>query len=880
MSIGSLVDAHNFEFKEHKPSSAAIFKRMTCDSTTAYAKIFDLQDVCKVLDISEAYALKVLVGAYKNEAVSACLDAIGNKNTFSMIFRSTLKLQELEPLNTKEDNSQAEVENIKPNCRIQSLQIGNELIAIMTVTINDTQKVLMVKLKDEIALHFPDNFGYLDSKRLSQLYPRIHTIDKLLNEAYSCRIRYISFDDLDKRPKNFQGLIKSIFLFRKSADRWATIYRSRNECSTVSGELEVRDKENNAFDPVDPMLNESSSLLKRFWIMFGYTCDAELDAPLNIDRAQSRDFFYMKATLNIPKKITLAGYESETRLQMIGKYLVTNRHALAKIEGHMKCSHNFSQQDKREGDFTVSLISMDIKNVSDFVEKISFDQVPFDKTIDDILKRDRIKSVNRFIKNTNLKLPNGPKINLLLMGKGNHGKSSTGNSILGQDKFKCHTSTLRPSKEWTEVDGRDIEVVDTSDLCDLKNIDKTICDSIVYCHGGFHAILLVLRYPFAVSRLEIKAINMLKKRFGEDIILKRCICIFTHGDKFELHKTTSFKKWCLRQEGLTKQLLEECNYRCVLFYNKTNNDILKKRQLFKLLEFLESFDRNVFHNELFDLFSSDKVKMEEEIIKGIEKVKMKYAALMDGKVVGFQSQLGELIVELNILKNKSAGESPEAQWRHLALCSNGAKIRYETLRTMSVSTSSEPSSEKVLDRSKLNYWVQHLAKILNKNQKKVNYEDVHQIRFATNKLLHVIQQIEKPGKDAFVRHSLAMDTLITILQVVTCEQTLGNVINIFLDIVGKQQPVKRASLLVSHGLTTVLFHILKLTHSNDLVLGDEILIAIHTLLSRIGHKDRKFAVKARLHQSLMVTLNLVKTHSHNFKNLQPLLQVLKFYTSN
>ncbi|KAK0058339.1 cytosolic carboxypeptidase 1-like isoform X1 [Biomphalaria pfeifferi] len=199
---------------------------------------------------------------------------------------------------------------------------------------------------------------------------------------------------------------------------------------------------------------------------------------------------------------------------------------------------------------------------------------------------------------------------------------------------------------------------------------------------------------------------------------------------------------------------------------------------------------------------------------------------------------------------------------------------------MSVSTSSEPSSEKVLDRSKLNYWVQHLAKILNKNQKKVNYEDVHQIRFATNKLHHVIQQIEKPGKDAFVRHSLAMDTLITILQVVTCEQTLGNVINIFLDIVGKQQPVKRASLLVSHGLTTVLFHILKLTHSNDLVLGDEILIAIHTLLSRIGHKDRKFAVKARLHQSLMVTLNLVKTHSHNFKNLQPLLQVLKFYTSN
>ncbi|CAL1528008.1 unnamed protein product [Lymnaea stagnalis] len=198
---------------------------------------------------------------------------------------------------------------------------------------------------------------------------------------------------------------------------------------------------------------------------------------------------------------------------------------------------------------------------------------------------------------------------------------------------------------------------------------------------------------------------------------------------------------------------------------------------------------------------------------------------------------------------------------------------------MSGSTSSEPS-DKVLDRSRLNYWVQHIAKILNKNQKKASSEDVHQIRFASNKLLQVLQQIEKSSKDAFAKHTISMDTLIAVLQVVTCEQTLGNVINIFLDLVGKQQPSKRASLLVNHGLTTVLFQILKLTHTNDIVLADDVLISIHTLLSRIGHKDRKFAVKARLHQSLMLTLNLVKAHSHNFRNLQPLLQVLKLYTSN
>ncbi|CAG5128813.1 unnamed protein product [Candidula unifasciata] len=195
-------------------------------------------------------------------------------------------------------------------------------------------------------------------------------------------------------------------------------------------------------------------------------------------------------------------------------------------------------------------------------------------------------------------------------------------------------------------------------------------------------------------------------------------------------------------------------------------------------------------------------------------------------------------------------------------------------------SSASSSSEQSVDRGRINFWVQHIGRLLNRSVKKMSADDVQLINSATARLLVLIQQADKPSKDAFLKQPLAIDTLITVLQVIACENTVGNIINIFNEIVGKVHPAKRASILVNHGLTTVLFQIMKLAHTNDICLSDDVLIAIHVLLSRIGHKDCKFAVKARLHQSLMLTLNLVKTHFHNFRNLQPLLQVLKMYTNN
>ena len=47
---------------------------------------------------------------------------------------------------------------------------------------------------------------------------------------------------------------------------------------------------------------------------------------------------------------------------------------------------------------------------------------------------------------------------------------------------------------------------------------------------------------------------------------------------------------------------------------------------------------------------------------------------------------------------------------------------------------------------------------------------------------------------------------------------------------------KRASLLVNHGLTVVLFGILKQVGGQEMSLSEDVLITLHCLMAKIGHK--------------------------------------------
>uniref|UniRef100_A0A8D3E512 Cytosolic carboxypeptidase 1 n=1 Tax=Scophthalmus maximus TaxID=52904 RepID=A0A8D3E512_SCOMX len=84
---------------------------------------------------------------------------------------------------------------------------------------------------------------------------------------------------------------------------------------------------------------------------------------------------------------------------------------------------------------------------------------------------------------------------------------------------------------------------------------------------------------------------------------------------------------------------------------------------------------------------------------------------------------------------------------------------------------------------------------------------------------------------------------------------------------------------VSKGVTGILFHIL-MTTSKELAPSEELMLQLHSLLAKVGPKDRKFGLKARLSGALNVTVNLMKHSLHNTKLLLPCLQVLRVYSTN
>uniref|UniRef100_A0A8C5EXR7 Cytosolic carboxypeptidase 1 n=1 Tax=Gouania willdenowi TaxID=441366 RepID=A0A8C5EXR7_GOUWI len=84
---------------------------------------------------------------------------------------------------------------------------------------------------------------------------------------------------------------------------------------------------------------------------------------------------------------------------------------------------------------------------------------------------------------------------------------------------------------------------------------------------------------------------------------------------------------------------------------------------------------------------------------------------------------------------------------------------------------------------------------------------------------------------------------------------------------------------VSKGGTGTLFQLLNIA-TKELPSSEELMLQVHALLAKVGPKDRKFGVKARLSGALNVTMTFIKQNLQNPKVLLPCLQVLRVYCTN
>ncbi|XP_050801566.1 cytosolic carboxypeptidase 1 isoform X2 [Gopherus flavomarginatus] len=151
-------------------------------------------------------------------------------------------------------------------------------------------------------------------------------------------------------------------------------------------------------------------------------------------------------------------------------------------------------------------------------------------------------------------------------------------------------------------------------------------------------------------------------------------------------------------------------------------------------------------------------------------------------------------------------------------------------------------------------------------------------RYVTSKILHLAQSQEKTRKEMTAKGSPAIEVILSTLENTRDLQTTLNILNILIELVSVGGG-RKASALVSKGGTQILLQLL-LSASKDSPPNEELMVQLHSLLAKIGPKDKKFGVKARISGTLNISLNLVKQSLQNHRLILPCLQVLRVYSTN
>ncbi|KAJ8377085.1 hypothetical protein SKAU_G00076650 [Synaphobranchus kaupii] len=252
------------------------------------------------------------------------------------------------------------------------------------------------------------------------------------------------------------------------------------------------------------------------------------------------------------------------------------------------------------------------------------------------------------------------RLRIVLLGGRWGGKSSAGNTILGEERFDSgRQRTAQSDNRHATVAGRDLILVDTpgwkgylssreTTAADKEEIKRSVCE----CLPGPHAFLLVVPVDAGFTEEHMRSLVDHVKLLG-DRVWRHSMVLFTCGDWLR-EKTIAEH---IETEGKALQwLIEKCKNRFHVLSNKNREDRTQVRQLLDKIDEMVA-GNNGGHFEVNESTCQMMVKKKTEVEAKAKERKMQTEKHREELTGLFQGKEQPTELRVVLLGSKNVGKS-------------------------------------------------------------------------------------------------------------------------------------------------------------------------------------------------------------------------------